>query len=496
MITKFFLRYSIEFTLFITGTVGMVLEIVGSRLLAPYFGNSIFIWTGLIGVILGFLSLGYFLGGKLADKRADHVGLNSLLFFAAISVFLVFVFDKALLPQIHWVGDTRYISVLISILLFAAPSTFLGMITPYATRLLLKEVDNAGAIIGRAYAVSTFGSIFGTFCAGFILITLIGSENIVLWLSIVLTATSIFYLQKSNIKKFVLATSFISLDLLFIYVFPNYKLIDIDTSYDRYQIIDVAATSTTRPMRYLTRTQATAESGIYTDKNDDLIFDYTKFYRLSSLFNQSPSNSLVIGGGALTQPMDILRRYPNAKVDVVEIDGQLIDIAREYFDYKDNENIKINVGDGRVFLNGNKNKYDFIFIDAFKSNESIPFQLTTKESMQKCFDSLESNGIVFANIISSLDGNSSKFLNSEYLTFRAVFPKVYLFAVTDPSDSKLVQNYIMIGAKDGNTIISETDDQELNKYLLNNISEDPRLGKSGIVLTDDFAPVEQQLIDL
>jgi len=494
--TKFFSRYSIEFTLFVTGTVGMVLEIVGSRLLAPYFGNSIFIWTGLIGVILGFLSLGYFLGGRLADKTANHAGLNSLLFFAAVSVFFVFVFDKVLLPQIYWAGDIRFISVLISILLFAAPSTFLGMITPYATRLLIKEVNNAGAIIGRAYAVSTFGSIFGTFCAGFILITLVGSEKIVLWLSLVLTVTSIFYLQKKSKNKLIIAVIFILLNLSLLIFKPNNKIVDIDTAYDRYQIIDVTATANTRPMRYLTRTHASAESGIYTDINDDLVFDYTKFYRLAGLFNSAPKNSLVIGGGAMTQPVDILRRYPESHVDVVEIDRQLSQISKDYFGYVDTPNISINIGDGRVFLNGNKKKYDFIFLDAFKSNESIPFQLTTKESLEKCSESMEPNGITFANIISSLDGSTSKFLNSEYLTFSAVFPKVYLFAVTKPLDSKLVQNYIMIGAKNKDTVLPTTTDVELNRYLKNNISSDSRLGKGGMILTDDFAPVEQQLIGL
>lgn len=493
---KYFVKYSIEFTLFLSGSVGMVLEIVGSRLLAPYFGNSIFIWTSLIGVILGFMSLGYFLGGKLADKRSDYLTMNSLLFFAAVSIFFVYLFDKLLLPQIFWSGDTKYVSVLISMLLFAAPSTFLGMITPYATRLRIKDLTNSGSIIGRLYAVSTFGSIFGTFIAGFVLITLIGSENIILWLSLVIALLSTFYLGKGSSKRVTVAILFLALNLSCITTKSLRNFVDIDTIYDRYGIYDIPATADSRPMRYLTRTHASAESGIYTDVNDDLVFEYTKFYRLADIFNNSPSRSLVIGGGAMTQPVDILRRYPESHVDVVEIDGQLIDIAKKYFDYHDVPNISIHVGDGRMYLNSNKTKYDFIFLDAFKSNESIPFQLTTKESLKKCDLSLTDRGIVFANIISSLDGESSKFLNSEYLTFKSVFPRVYVYAVTNSTDSKAIQNYVLIGSKVDTEKPMVTTDLELRKYLGNDISSDSRLGANGIVLTDDFAPVEQQLIGL
>ena len=494
--TKFFTKYSIEFTLFLSGSVGMVLEIVGSRLLAPYFGNSIFIWTSLIGVILGFMSLGYFLGGKLADKRSHYVTMNSLLFFAAVSIFFVYLFDKLLLPQIVWSGDTKYISVLVSMLLFAAPSTFLGMITPYATRLRIRDLANSGSIIGRLYAVLTFGSIFGTFVAGFVLITLVGSERIILWLSFALALLSTFYLSKSGSKRVTISILFLALNLSCITVKPLQSFIDIDTIYDRYGIYDIPATANSRPMRYLTRTHASAESGIYTDVNNDLVFEYTKFYRLADIFNNSPEQSLVIGGGAMTQPVDIVRRYPKSHVDVVEIDGQLIDIAKKYFDYHDLPNISIHIGDGRMYLNNNKTKYDFIFLDAFKSNESIPFQLTTRESLQKCDLSLTDGGIVFANIISSLDGESSKFLNSEYLTFKSVFPKVYVYAVSDSKDSKIIQNYVLIGSKNVSEKAFTTTDVELKKYLSNDISSDSRLGLNGIVLTDDFAPVEQQLIGL
>ena len=185
-------NYILEITVFMCGAVVMVFEIVGSRAFAPYLGTSIFVWTSLIGVILGSLSIGYWLGGKIADKKATLVILSTVIFLSAISIGLTMFIQK---PLLSWFTQLypfsiKMGSVLMSLVLFAPTGALLGIVLPYAVKLKMKNLDTSGSTVGRLYALSTIGSIVGTFLAGFFLIPLLGTTKIFISLSIALILVS------------------------------------------------------------------------------------------------------------------------------------------------------------------------------------------------------------------------------------------------------------------------------------------------------------------
>src|SRR5687768_1782496 len=176
MITSIYKRSILGFTVFTCGALVMVFEIIGSRILSPFIGTSTYVWTSLIGVILASLSLGYWSGGRLADRRPD-VRLLATLIFGAGGLISVTVLLKDLL--LSFIADApvglEIKALVASLLLFAPASVFLGMVTPFAVRLKMTSVETTGRTVGRLYALSTIGSIVGTFAAGFFLIPTVGS---------------------------------------------------------------------------------------------------------------------------------------------------------------------------------------------------------------------------------------------------------------------------------------------------------------------------------
>ncbi|MCK4525627.1 MAG: fused MFS/spermidine synthase, partial [Candidatus Andersenbacteria bacterium] len=176
---------------FSTGAVIMILELIGSRILAPTLGTSIFIWTSLIGIILGAMSLGYFLGGKLADKNPNVETFSLIIFASGILIFFIIIIKTSVLEFSVFLGMKNG-AIFSAIALFALPAVLLGTVSPYAARMAIKEVESSGRTMGNLYAISTFGSIVGTFLAGFYLIPNFGSTNILYTLAFLLFFISIF----------------------------------------------------------------------------------------------------------------------------------------------------------------------------------------------------------------------------------------------------------------------------------------------------------------
>ena len=185
-------NFILEITVFVCGALVMIYEIIGSRLLSPYLGASTYVWTSLIGVILGALSLGYWLGGKLADKKPDVKILASVIFLAGGLVALTILLKDLILAFIAESSAILEIKSLIAaILLFAPASILLGFVTPYAVKLKISSLEDTGKTVGRLYALSTVGSILGTFSAGFFLIPFVGSEKTLYLIGAILIGVSI-----------------------------------------------------------------------------------------------------------------------------------------------------------------------------------------------------------------------------------------------------------------------------------------------------------------
>lgn len=481
-------NYTLELVVFLSGASLMILEVVGSRVLAPYVGTSTLIWTILIGVILSFLSLGYYIGGKYADRKANLEILSNILFLSSFSVFFIILINKPVLGYIE--KNVRLYSLgsilLTTALLFSLPSFLLGMVSPYAAKLKLKALSTSGDTIGKLYALSTIGSIGGTFLGGLFLIPLLGTINILSLITIILIITSILIKRPPFFSKKTFFTLLLFVALL-IYYFQAHTeeyIIDTDTSYNRVFIKRTLDEITGRPIINLMTSHFVIQSQMFTDKDDDLVTRYTKYYRLGNFFNPYIKRALVIGGGGYSYPKDFLLKHQNAKLDVVEIDPGITRLAKSFFNLKDDPRLKIFNEDGRVFLNFNKNKYDAIYIDAFNSI-AVPYQLTTKETSRKLFDSLSENGLVILNIISSFEGKNNKFFKSEFATYKTVFPLVFAFQENPREKAQSFQNIILVALRENRKIELSSTDSELNSYLKTVWKK--KIVADSPILTDDNA---------
>ena len=489
-----FRRSALEAAVFLCGTVVMVYEIIGSRLVSPYIGNSTYIWTSLIGVILGSLSLGYWLGGRLADRKPDVRQLASFIFIAAALISVTILIKDVFLAAIATTAIMLEIKALIAALvLFAPASIFLGMVTPYAVKLKMLSLAGSGRTVGNLYALSTIGSIVGTFAAGFFLVPFVGSVRTLYLISAVLFAVAVVLfplrLSATNIAAVMVFVTGISVsEVTRNYLYEQNELIDIDTEYSRVQVFRMTDPMTLKPIRAFATDPYFAQSAVFYD-SDELVFPYARYYDLVRHFNPDFQRTLMLGGGGFTYPRKFVKCYPYATIDVVEIDPQIEEIARKYFRLNDDPRLKVFHEDGRVFLNRTPTgQYDAIFIDAFASLFSVPYQLTTREAVEQMQNALNDRGVVIANIGSSITGEASHFLQAELATYRSIFSQVLIFKVKPERADSDLQNLILVALKSKEPLDQRSDDPEIATLLSHLYSGSIEAGVPA--LSDDLAPVE------
>ncbi|MDA0376058.1 MAG: fused MFS/spermidine synthase [bacterium] len=483
--------YALEITVFIVGAVIMIFELTGSRVLGPYFGTSIFVWTSIIGIILGSLSLGYYYGGRIADKQPSFTKLSFIIFQAGIFIGLMIIFKEALLNFLHTtMPGIRMASVVASVILFFPASFLLGMVSPYAAKLKLSDLKSAGTTLGNLYAISTSGSIFGTFLCGFYLIPHFGTNTLLMTLSLALIALSLllFVRAPTVIEVCIVVACVVGWNSASAlpFVAKHDAFIDIDTAYNRIWIYDVTHPITQKKMKILGINNEN-HSAMYLD-SDELVNEYTKFYHLAKHFRPSFASAVLFGGAGYSFPKDYLVQYPEATLDVVEIDPKMTELAKQYFRLKDDPRLTTYHQDGRVFLNKTDKKYDVVFGDAFGSRYSIPYQLTTQEAAQKTYDILNEDGIAVLNVINAIEGKGGKFLRAEYATFKSVFPQVYVFPVSHPDVATATQNIILVALKTTEKPSFTSSDSVMNEYLSHLWTAD--IPSDVPILTDNFAPVD------
>lgn len=487
-------KYILEITVFICGAVVMIFELVGSRVLAPYLGTSIFVWTSLIGIILGSLSLGYYWGGKISDQKATKSGLSEIIFYAALFMGLTVLFkDILILLLLTSLDQIKMTAVLSSIILFSPASILLGMVSPYITKLKLSSLDKAGATVGNLYAISTGGSIGGTFLAGFYLIPNFGINKILVTLAITILFISFFLAKNKWIK-----TKFFFLILLMLglysengisYFLGKKNFVDVNTVYNRIWIYDDIDKETNREARYLMM-NSVMNSGMFLD-SDELLFEYLKYYHLASHFNPEFKKTLMLGGAGYAFPKDFLSKYPQSSMDVVEIDPMVTELARKHFRLENNPRLNIYHEDGRMYLNRTQEKYDVVFGDAFSSYYSIPYQLTTREATQRIYDILNDNGVVILNVVSAINGLKGEFLRAEYQTYKNIFPQVYVLPVQDVENGEEFQNVMIVALKSNKPVSWKSPNQQMAKYLEHVWQKE--IADDMPILTDNYAPVDKYL---
>ena len=367
------------------------------------------------------------------------------------------------------------------------------MVTPYIARLKLDTLETSGRTIGTLYALSTLGSIIGTFLGGFVLISFLGSTKIITILAATLFILAAGAFRKNNPKEKIplficLALAIAALILKPPGSFPQKIIEDTDTEYSRVWIFDGTDRATGRPARYLTNNTRGLQSGMFLDKPDELLFAYSKFFDFAAELYPNFNKTLMIGAGAYSYPKHFIKAFPNSSLDVIEIDPKLEELATRHFGFKKGGNVNVFSEDGRTFLNRNKTLYDLILNDAFLSHMNIPFQLTTKEAIQRMYASLNAKGVVMTNILSPVSGGSSGFLQAEYLTYKKIFPSVFLIKISDKPDTEL-QNVMLVAMKSPDAALPLEVLRTKFKIPGKNVLT-PAIPEDTLVLTDDFAPIE------
>lgn len=480
----------LELTAFVGWAVLMIYEITWSRVLGPYFWTSIFVWTSLIGIILASLSLGYHYWWKMADKTPTYSRLASILFLASLVILLTVLFQAHIL--VYFSSSNLWIklnSVISSIVLFAPASILLWMISPFAVKLKLINVNSSGQVAWNLYAISTLWSIVWTFASGFYLIPMFWTITILYLLAGMLALNWLVIAWTRRMWIWLLLIVVIS-----VFGYGNYQqraliatknLVDIDTEYNRVWIFNFY-NNEKEPIRAM-RINNENSSAMLINNPNGLVYEYTKLYDVFSHFVSNVKETLVIWGAWYSYPKHFLDKYKDSNVDVVEIDPGLTDLARKYFWLQDSSRMNIIHEDWRIYLNNSQKKYDVIFWDAFKSMYSIPFHLTTREFIQKEYDALNQSGIVLVNVISALEWEKSDFFRAEYSTYKTIFPQVYALT-TLSNQHEMVQNIMLIALKSNVEPNFSNTDPEISAMLKNLYKG--QISWNQPILTDDFAPVD------
>lgn len=436
---------------FLAGASVMVIEITAYRLLAPFYGNSVFTWTALIGVILISFSAGGYLGGYLAEKKSEFSLLGWLLGAAAVLTMLVPAIFAAMAPSF---ANSGLIAgpLMISVVLFILPGIMLGAISPASVRLysLLGHDAHVGFAAGIISMLGSLGSFAGTMLSGFYLLSNFGVKSIFVGTGVVLLVLAgvAFLLARrppsTTIPVWVAGAMGILLGLSTTEPIMANLLYEHNSFYHRIQVLEQGAEPNTH--RYL-HLDSTLEGGMRV-RDGGIVLGYQEFWQLPTMkADFEVKRALFIGAGAFGMPEQMSRKYPNAIIDVCEIDPHVIEVGHKYFKLSEFPNVKAHAGDARQFLRQHTGeKYDFVFGDAYNGIRQIPVHLASKEFFQLVRDQLTPKGIFLMNVISAVQGPRSELLGGMMTTLRDVFPQIELFAVGGRSD--LPQNCMLLGTNE------------------------------------------------
>jgi predicted membrane-bound spermidine synthase len=410
----------LPFLAFATGFVLMVFELAAARILAPSIGSSTYVWTSVIGIIIAALSGGYWLGGRLADQRNEAKDVAWLCLMTAFAVSIVLVIYPAVLNNVVTaIDDNRLQAVVASMVLFAPVSVLLGMISPYLVKLYVRSLETSGQSVASLSALNSIGGITGTFTAGFLLFGYMGSRETLI-LVVVLMVLASWLLRPWSDWKLRLIASLVVIGLSFMPMARVVDAISIDTPSAHYTIHDGVDRESGQPVRGIATGPRGTQSGIYINQPDRLLFWYTQ--QMARVVERAGSRDaiLVLGGGTFTLPQYLARTYPESRVDVVEIDPELVEVARDHFMYTDPPNIRLIFDDARAFLNRSTDRYDVVLVDVYGDTE-VPFSLVTKEYGERIRAVTKPGGVVAANMIAGSKGACGELLQALAAPYAAQF---------------------------------------------------------------------------
>ncbi|MGZ3628023.1 MAG: spermidine synthase [Ktedonobacteraceae bacterium] len=503
---------------FIAGACSLAVELSASRLLAPYFGTSLFVWANLIGLILLYLTIGYYLGGRLADRYPRPEVLYTLTIIAAFLISLIPFLSK---PILQWSQSSFasysvgvfYGSLLSVILLFAVPMILLGCVSPFAIRLRIERLGKSGRTAGQLYAISTAGSILGTFLPVLYLIPTIGTYRTFFTIAVALLLVSIVGLASTRFdvpgsRRRRINSSLLPVLLLIPMVLSVLTIQGPIKAADGSNGAGVLITERESVYNYIQVVKVGDETqlilnegvGIHSIYNPNSIltggpWDY---FMIAPYFNNPPFTQnqvrkvAIIGLGGGTAVREFSAAYGPIPIDGVEIDNTIVNMGREYF-HMNEPNLHVVLQDGRYFLQTSSQKFDVVAIDAYQQ-PYVPFQLTTKEFFQEVRNHLSPTGVTVIN--AGRTNSDFRLVNALAQTMHSVFPNVYII------DTARFTNSMVIGTNSPTSLNNfMINTGNLTNPLLQNVARESILygnireeHSRTVYFTDDRAPVEQ-LID-
>lgn len=426
-------RYLV-FNAFVCGAVVMVIQLLGSRIIGPPFGVSLFIWTSLITVTLVSLALGYWLGGRLADSKNSHSSLFAVILVAGLWIVLIPLIKGFVIEHTLALG-LRAGSLACSTALFGPPLFLLGMVSPYTVKLYMSDASKGvGRTVGGLYAVSTCGSFFGTVLAGFVLIPGLGVNNITYLSALTLISLSAGYWVLFRKKALASTLAIVPIALMLTpQELPSITrpdgtkvsmLLNQDSAYGQIKVVDYEyAGSHLREFLLENMIQGAVDmtSGMPISR-------YTYHVeQLARTYNPDAKEALVIGLGSGIIP-GRFSRY-GIRTDSVEINPGVVEAAEKYFSFDPVKNPTF-VEDGRNFLKSQAGPYDIIFLDAF-SGDTPPSHLVSVESFELAKSKLSAGGVLIINFVSGNQPEDRVVPSSLFGTLKKVFPGVDVYVGQD-----------------------------------------------------------------
>ena len=481
-------RAGLYLTVFFTGASVMVIELLGTRMIAPFYGASLYVWSSLISVTMIALAIGYFVGGRWADK-AKRTGLSLIIVLAALFTLLIPWFTRFVLLATDSFG-LRAGAFVSALILFSPSLTLLGMVGPFAIKLSTSRLDGVGASAGFIYAVSTLGSVVGTLVLGFFLFPLIGSREILvglgLGLFIVAICVAIYEQKKLGVTAAIVPCTLlliVGLGLLPKVVGAghaydngnNFKILsERESLYGWVRVIEEPK----RDLRFLTSDASMIGAASMSDSKSRL--DYQKIVGLIPALAPKMSRALIIGLGAGHMTKTLEDQY-GMITDTLEIDPAVADAASKYFDFKPTGNAI--VGDARYEIGHLKGPYDLIIHDCFTGG-SEPTHLLTVETLTQLRGLLSSNGILALNFVGFASDKSAA-LSSVSKTIDQVFAHQSVF-IAEPGED--YNAFIFLAAEQPINLNAKSLLTDQVAWLKNRVFDVNET--QGIVLTDNFNPLE------
>ncbi len=496
---------------FVSGMASLGVEFGAARLLAPYFGTSLYVWGVLIGLVLIYLSIGYVIGGRLADRRPSADLLFQLTAWAGLWIGLIPMTAYPILLQSQQGFAELSVGLVLGtllavILLFAVPVILLGCVSPFAIRLLLTDVGTGGNTAGAVYALSTAGSILGTFLPVFWMIPTLGTRPTLIVFSVALLAVSVAGLWPRTLtdlwpRRWVFA-AFLLIVLVGAILLPRgikppevgTLLYEKDSAYHYIQVVQVGSKTE------LVLNEGQAVHSIY-DSTSLLTGGPWDYFMLGGYFRPAqaqeprPRKVAILGLAGGTSARQITAAF-GSSVDItgVEIDPDILDVAHRYF-HLDEPNVHAVVQDARYWLAGDGGRYDLIAMDAYRQ-PYIPFHLTTREFFQLAAAHLAPGGAVVVN--AGRTPSDYRLVDALASTMAAVYSNVYLV------DVPTFTNTMVFGTSEPTTMadvlhnLGLAHEPLVAQVVTTAIDSGPGSLRPSTyhsqVFTDDLAPVER-LID-